>query len=73
MNIKIPKINVWDLLVRSYRWDAKVKKVKLQVSRRQYELMKMKNDEKDVDYFKRLVKNDDLNGKCIKFSSINCD
>ncbi|MCH94065.1 retrovirus-related Pol polyprotein from transposon TNT 1-97, partial [Trifolium medium] len=40
---------------KSYGGDAKVKKVKLQALKRQYELLQMKNDEKVADYFTRLV------------------
>ncbi|CAJ2636336.1 unnamed protein product, partial [Trifolium pratense] len=45
----------WDILQKSYGGDAKVKKVKLQALKRQYELLQMKNDEKVADYFTRLV------------------
>ncbi|KAK2404089.1 hypothetical protein QL285_053465 [Trifolium repens] len=45
----------WDILQKSYGGDAKVKKVKLQALKRQYELMQMKDDEKISDYFTRLV------------------
>jgi hypothetical protein len=45
----------WDILQKSYGGDAKVKKVKLQALKRQYELLQMKNDETIVDYFTRLV------------------
>ncbi|KAK2402146.1 putative mitochondrial protein [Trifolium repens] len=45
----------WDILQKSYGGDAKVKKVKLQALKRQYELMQMKGDEKISDYFTRLV------------------
>lgn len=41
--------------MNSYEGDAKVKKVKLQTLRREYELMEMKNDDKEVAYFTRLV------------------
>ncbi|PNY00322.1 hypothetical protein L195_g023599, partial [Trifolium pratense] len=45
----------WDTLQKSYGGDAKVKKVKLQALKRQYELMEMKNDETIADYFTRVV------------------
>ncbi|PNX57137.1 hypothetical protein L195_g058543, partial [Trifolium pratense] len=45
----------WDILQKSYGGDTKVKKVKLQALKRQYELLEMKNDEKVADYFTRLV------------------
>ncbi|KAK2381647.1 hypothetical protein QL285_069238 [Trifolium repens] len=45
----------WDILQKSYGGDAKVKKVKLQALKRQYELMQMKDDEKISYYFTRLV------------------
>ncbi|KAK2392639.1 putative mitochondrial protein [Trifolium repens] len=45
----------WDILQKSYGGDAKVKKVKLQALKRQYELLQMKGDEKISDYFTRLV------------------
>ncbi|WJX93643.1 hypothetical protein P8452_75143 [Trifolium repens] len=40
---------------KSYGGDAKVKKVKLQALKRQYELLQMKSDESVADYFTRLV------------------
>ncbi|KAK2404675.1 putative mitochondrial protein [Trifolium repens] len=43
------------ILQKSYGGDAKVKKVKLQALKRQYELLQMKGDEKISDYFTRLV------------------
>ncbi|WJX50083.1 hypothetical protein P8452_36436 [Trifolium repens] len=45
----------WDILQKSYGGDAKVKKVKLQALKRQYELLQMNGDEKISDYFTRLV------------------
>ncbi|PNX61814.1 hypothetical protein L195_g060849, partial [Trifolium pratense] len=45
----------WDTLQKSYGGDAKVKKVKLQALKRQYELLEMKNDETIADYFTRVV------------------
>ncbi|KAK2358763.1 hypothetical protein QL285_095917 [Trifolium repens] len=47
--------DAWDILQKSYGGDAKVKKVKLQALKRQYELLQMKNDESVADYFTRLV------------------
>ncbi|WJX34995.1 hypothetical protein P8452_23045 [Trifolium repens] len=47
--------DAWDILQKSYGGDAKVKKVKLQALKRQYELLQMKNDETVADYFTRLV------------------
>ncbi|PNX80520.1 hypothetical protein L195_g036522, partial [Trifolium pratense] len=46
---------VWDILPKSYGGDTKVKKVKLQALKRQYELLQMNNDETIADYFTRLV------------------
>jgi hypothetical protein len=45
----------WDILQKCYGGDAKVKKVKLQALKRQYELMQKKGDEKISNYFTRLV------------------
>ena len=45
----------WDMLQKTYGGDVKVKKVKLQALKRQYELMQMKGHEKISDYFTRLV------------------
>ncbi|CAJ2659609.1 unnamed protein product [Trifolium pratense] len=45
----------WDILHKSYGGDAKVKKVKLQTLKRQYELLQMKNDEAVAYYFTRLA------------------
>ena len=47
--------DAWDILQKSYGGDAKVKKVKLQALKRQYELLQMKSDESIADYFTRLV------------------
>lgn len=48
-------ISVWDILVKNYWGNTKVKKVKFQTSRRHFEIMEMKSDEKVGDYFTRLV------------------
>ncbi|KAK2404271.1 hypothetical protein QL285_053631 [Trifolium repens] len=45
----------WDTLVKYYDGDPKVKKVKLQSLRRQYELLDMEQKETVSDYFSRLV------------------
>lgn len=45
---------VWDTLVRCYSDDGKVKKMRLQALRRQYQLLQMKEDERITDYFTRL-------------------
>ncbi|KAK2377606.1 hypothetical protein QL285_078260 [Trifolium repens] len=47
--------DAWDILQKSYGGDAKVKKVKLQALKRQYELLQMKSDESIADYFTILV------------------
>src|SRR5206468_2568009 len=44
----------WDVLARSYAGAEKVKKVKLQTLKREYELMQMKNGETIVDYFNKI-------------------
>ncbi|GAU35825.1 hypothetical protein TSUD_56310 [Trifolium subterraneum] len=46
--------DAWDILQKSYGGDAKVKKVKLQALKRQFELLEMKNDEAIADYFTRM-------------------
>ncbi|GAU25674.1 hypothetical protein TSUD_266010 [Trifolium subterraneum] len=46
--------DAWDILQKSYGGDAKVKKVKLQALKRQFELLEMKNDEAIADYFTRV-------------------
>ncbi|PNX66597.1 cysteine-rich receptor-like protein kinase 25-like protein, partial [Trifolium pratense] len=40
----------WDTLQKSYSGDEKVKKVKFQALKRQYELLEMKSDETVADY-----------------------
>ncbi|GAU38979.1 hypothetical protein TSUD_378550 [Trifolium subterraneum] len=47
--------DAWDILQKSYRGDAKVKKVKLQALKRQFELLEMKSDEAIADYFISVV------------------
>ncbi|GAU33536.1 hypothetical protein TSUD_143290 [Trifolium subterraneum] len=46
--------DAWDILQKSYGGDAKVKKVKLQALKRQFELLEMKNDEAIAEYFTRV-------------------
>ncbi|GAU45642.1 hypothetical protein TSUD_175560 [Trifolium subterraneum] len=46
--------DAWDILQKSYGGDSKVKKVKLQALKRQFELLEMKNDEAVADYFTRV-------------------
>ncbi|GAU38465.1 hypothetical protein TSUD_151880 [Trifolium subterraneum] len=46
--------DAWDILQKSYGGDAKVKKVKLQALKRQFELLEMKNDEAVAEYFTRV-------------------
>ncbi|GAU29140.1 hypothetical protein TSUD_59070 [Trifolium subterraneum] len=46
--------DAWDILQKSYGGDAKVKKVKLQTLKRQFELLEMKSDEAIADYFTRV-------------------
>ena len=41
----------WDTLMKYFSGDDKVKKIRLQSLRRQYELLQMKNEEKIEDYF----------------------
>ncbi|GAU46952.1 hypothetical protein TSUD_281870 [Trifolium subterraneum] len=47
--------DAWDILQKSYGGDAKVKKMKLQALKRQFELLEMKRDEAIADYFTRVV------------------
>ena len=44
---------VWDVLANSYAGDKKLKKVRLQTLRRQYELIRMEENEKIADFFTR--------------------
>ncbi|GAU44503.1 hypothetical protein TSUD_122730 [Trifolium subterraneum] len=46
--------DAWDILQKSYGGDAKVKKVKFQALKRQFELLEMKSDESIADYFTRV-------------------
>ncbi|GAU27372.1 hypothetical protein TSUD_55260 [Trifolium subterraneum] len=46
--------DAWDILHKSYGGDAKVKKVKLQALKRQFELLEMKSDEAVAEYFTRV-------------------
>ncbi|GAU42392.1 hypothetical protein TSUD_296900 [Trifolium subterraneum] len=46
--------DAWDILQKRYGGDAKVKKVKLQALKRQFELLEMKNDEAVAEYFTRV-------------------
>ncbi|GAU45892.1 hypothetical protein TSUD_24940 [Trifolium subterraneum] len=46
--------DAWDILQKSYGGDSKVKKVKLQALKRQFELLEMKNDEAVAEYFTRV-------------------
>lgn len=41
----------WDTLVKYFSGDDKVKKIRLQSLRRQYELLKMKKEKKIEEYF----------------------
>ena len=47
---------VWDKLVSLYDGDSKVKKVKLQTYRRQFESLKMDDEEDIASYFLRVAK-----------------
>ncbi|XP_073219452.1 uncharacterized protein [Cicer arietinum] len=44
----------WDIFVKYYTGDEKTKKVKLQMLRRQYELLQMEEDEDVANYFNRV-------------------
>src|ERR1044072_9867021 len=46
----------WDILVKYYEGGEKVKVVKLQTLRRQYELLSMGEDEKVVEYVSKVQK-----------------
>ncbi|MCI34761.1 retrovirus-related pol polyprotein from transposon TNT 1-94 [Trifolium medium] len=46
----------WDVLSTAYRGDEKVKKVKIQTHRRQYELIQMEDKEIVSDFFTRISK-----------------
>ncbi|GAU33702.1 hypothetical protein TSUD_148530 [Trifolium subterraneum] len=46
--------DAWDILHKRYGGDAKVKKVKLQALKRQFELLEMKSDEAISEYFTRV-------------------
>ncbi|GAU25767.1 hypothetical protein TSUD_222240 [Trifolium subterraneum] len=46
--------DAWDILQKSYGGDAKVKKVKLQALKRQFELLETKSDEAVAEYFTRV-------------------
>lgn len=45
----------WDTLVKYFSGDDKVKKIRLQSLRRQYELLQMKKEEKIEDYFSSIL------------------
>lgn len=45
----------WDILVKSHEGGEKLKKVKLQTFKRQFELMQMEKSEKVCDYFTRIL------------------
>ena len=45
----------WCILEKAYSGDAKLKKVKLQTLRRQYEMIQMESTEKVADYFTRIL------------------
>ncbi|GAU46479.1 hypothetical protein TSUD_177070 [Trifolium subterraneum] len=47
--------DAWDILQKIYEGDAKVKKVKLQALKRQFELLEMKSDVTIANYFTRVV------------------
>ena len=46
---------VWDKLKNLYGGDEKLKKVKLQMLRKQYKMFQMKEDESIAAYFSRIV------------------
>ena len=46
--------DIWDKIQNTYEGDEKVKKEKLQTHRRQFESLKMKDEENDVVYFLRV-------------------
>ncbi|KAF1867349.1 hypothetical protein Lal_00049778 [Lupinus albus] len=45
----------WDILVRSHDGGVKIKKVKLQTLRKQYELTQMEENDKVKDYFTKIL------------------
>ncbi|XP_019451724.1 PREDICTED: uncharacterized protein LOC109353818 [Lupinus angustifolius] len=47
--------DAWDILTRSHSGGDKIKKVKLQTLRRQYELLQMEESDKVGDYFTKVI------------------
>ncbi|XP_019438997.1 PREDICTED: uncharacterized protein LOC109344700 [Lupinus angustifolius] len=47
--------DAWDILTRSHYGGDKIKKVKLQTLRRQYELLQMEESDKVGDYFTKVI------------------
>lgn len=56
--LKVMQVNtskeMWDNLIQNYEGDTKVKSVKLQTFRIQYETLKMHNDESIANFFLRV-------------------
>ncbi|WVZ06543.1 hypothetical protein V8G54_019889 [Vigna mungo] len=45
----------WDILCRCHAGGEKIKKVRLQTSRKQYEMLQMQDDEKITEYFNKIL------------------
>jgi hypothetical protein len=63
----------WDFLVKTYKGVERVQKVRLQVLRRQFELLQMEDSESVSDYFSRtlaLVNQMKTNGETIRDQQI---